>query len=251
MRIRTHHGLLAVAATAVGVVVVPAMAQDAQDLPATRIISSAKATPNRAGTPQHPQGMKITASARLIVPPDVEAPIVTGVDILTGRGLTWTHGKYVTCSKATLDRRGPSGCPRTSIMGSARADGNADTVSTHVDLTFVNGGPGTTYIYATLNNPARIRETLVLKTTSLSGGRWGQRETVSIPRSLQIVGGVPLQLTRIKFAVGGKSYAKEFIANTSCPQGGWKYQVTAHYLYRGLGDRTSDDVSTGSIACTR
>jgi hypothetical protein len=250
MRIRTHHGLLA-AVAAVAVVVVPAMAQDTQDLPATRIISSAKASPNRAGTPKHPQGMKITASARLIVPADVEAPIVTGVDILTGRGLTWTHGKYVTCSKATLDRRGPSGCPKTSIMGSARADGNADTVATHVDLTFINGGPGKTYIYATLNNPARIRETLTLKTTSLGSGPWAQRETVSIPRSLQIVGGVPLQLTRIKFAVGGKPYAREFIANTSCPRGGWKYQVTAHYLYRGLGDRTADDVATGSIACRK
>jgi hypothetical protein len=250
MRIRTHHGLLA-AAVAVGVVVVPAMAQDAQDLPATRIVSSAKATPNTAGTLQHPQGMKITASARLIAPSDVEAPIVTGVDILTGRGITWTHGKYVTCSKQTLDRRGPKGCPRTSLMGTARATGYADTVSTHVDLTFVNGGPGTTYIYATLNNPARIRETLVLKTTPLSSGPWGQRETVSIPRSLQVVGGVPLQLTTIKFSVGGKSYAKEFIANTSCPRGGWKYQVTAHYLYEDLGGRTSDDVSTGSIACTR
>jgi hypothetical protein len=251
MRIRTQHGLLAAAAVAVGVVVVPAMAQDAQDLPETRIVSNVKATPNTAGTLKKPQGMKVTASARLIVPPDVEAPIVTGLEILTGRGLTWTHGKYVKCSKQTLDRQGPKGCPRTSIMGSARANGNADTVSTYVDLTFVNGGPGVTYIYASLNNPARVRETLVLKTTPVSSGPWSQRETVSIPRSLQIVGGVPLQLTSIKISVGGKSYAKDFIANTSCPRGGWKYQVTAHYLHENLGGRTSDDVSTGSIPCRK
>jgi hypothetical protein len=252
MRIRTHHAVLA-AGLAAAAFVVPAVAQqDAQDLPATRIVSEARATPNRAGTPAHPQGMKITASARLFTPPDVEAPIVTGVDILTGKGITWTHGKYARCSKGTLDRHGPGGCPRVSIMGSARASGNADTVATHVDLTFVNGGPGITYIYAKLNNPARVRETLVLKSQSLrGGGAWGQRETVSIPRSLQIVGGVPLQLTRIKLTVGGKSYAKEFIANTSCPRGGWKYQVTAHYLYESLGGRTSDDVSTGSIPCRR
>lgn len=251
MRIRTHHGLLAAAALATGAVVVPAMAQNAQDLPATHIVSKARATPNRAGTPAHPQGMKITASARLVVPPDVEAPIVTGVEILTGKGITWTHGKYATCSKQTLDRRGPGGCPRVSIMGSARANANADTVATHVDLTFVNGGPGITYIYAKLDNPARVRETLVLKTASLRGSAWGQRETVSIPRSLQVVGGVPLQMTTIKFSVGGKSYAKEFIANTSCPGGGWKYQVTAHYLYESLGGRTTDDISTGSIPCTK
>ena len=250
MRIRTHHGLLA-AAVAAGAIVVPAMAQDAQDLPATRIVSSAKATPNKAGTPEKPQGVKITASARLIVPQDVEAPIVTGLEVLTSKGISWTFGKYVTCSKQTLDRQGPTGCPRTSIMGSAIATGNADTVSTHVDLTFVNGGPGTTYIYAKLNNPARVRETLVLKTTPLSSGPWGQRETVSIPRTLQVVGGVPLQLTAIRMSVGGKSYAKDFIASTSCPRGGWRYQVTAHYLHESLGGRTSDDVSTGSIPCTK
>jgi len=251
MRIRTHHGVLA-AGLAAAAFVVPAVAQQDADLPATRIVSSARATPNTAGTPAHPQGMKITASARLIAPADVEAPIVTGVEILTVKGITWTHGKYAKCAKATLDRRGPAGCPRVSIMGSARASGNADTVATHVDLTFVNGGPGTTYLYARLDNPARVRETLVLKTAPLSGGGpWGQREEVSIPRSLQIVGGVPLQLTSLKMTVGGKSYAKEFIANTSCPRGGWRYQVTAHYLYESLGGRTTDDVTTGSIPCTR
>jgi hypothetical protein len=247
MRIRTPHVLFLAAAAAAGTaIVMPAIAQD--NLPATRIESTAKATPNTAGTPKHPQGMTITASARLIVPPDVEAPIVTGVEVLTGKGITWTHGKYVKCSKATLDRGGPRSCPAKSIMGSAYAAGNADTVRTHVDLTFVNGGPGITYVYASLNNPARVRETLVLKTMPSDSPEWGQRETVSIPRSLQVVGGVPLQLTSIRFKVGGKSYAKEFIANTSCPRGGWKYQVTAHYLYDGTGQKT-DGLSTGSIPC--
>jgi hypothetical protein len=244
---RTPHVLLWTAVVAGAIAVVPAIAQD---LPATRIVSSAKATPDKAGTPKHPRGMAITASARLVVAPDVEAPIVTGLEILIGRGLTWNNGRYVTCSKPVLDRKGPSGCPRESIMGSATATGRADTVPARLGLVFLNGGPGRVYVYASLDNPARVRETLVLETTHLSSGPWGQRETVSIPRSLQIVAGVPLQLTRIKFQVGGKSYAKGFISSTSCPQGGWKYQVTAHYLYYGLG-QASDDVSSGSIACTQ
>ena len=247
MRIRIHHGLLAAAAIAGAVGVVPALAQDVPD---TRIVSSAKATPSKAGTPKHPQGTSIAATAHLIVAPDLEPPIVTGIEILVGKGLTWNIGKYVTCSKQTLDRHGPKGCPPTSIMGAATATGKADTVPARLDLVFVNGGPNTTYAYATLNNPARVRETLVVKSTHMDDATWDHREVVSVPRSLQIVAGVPLQLTAITMKIGGKPYARKFIASTSCPAGGWKYQVTAHYLYDSLG-RTADDVSTGNIACTK
>jgi hypothetical protein len=247
MRIRTPHGLLAATAVLGAIAVVPALAQD---LPATRIASSARATPSKAGTPKDPQGISISASARLIVPPDLEAPIVTHIAILVGKGLIWNDGQYAKCSKPVLDRLGPKGCPRTSLMGSATATGKADTVAAHLDLLFFNGGKGKKYAYATLDHPARVRETLVVDSSKLDGPTWAHREAVSVPRSLQIVAGVPLQLTRIKMRIGGKSYAKDYIASTSCPQGGWKYQVTADYLYDGLG-QNADGVSTGAIPCTK
>jgi hypothetical protein len=246
MSIRLPHPLLAVAAIAgAAAVVVPAMAQDQSGV---RIESSATATPNKAGTAAHPRGMSISAQARLIFPEDVEAPIVTGLEIVASPGLDWHGEKYVACAKATLDRKGPKGCPRASIMGTGTATGRADTVAARVDIVFVNGGLRTNYAYATLNNPARVRETLVLHSTRLSGGPWGHRETVSIPRSLQIVGGVPLQLDRIRFTIGGRSYAKGYVASTSCPGGGWKYQVTAHTSTDG---QASQVVGSGSIPCTK
>jgi hypothetical protein len=248
MRIRTPHALFLAAAAAAGTaIVMPALAQD--NLPATRIESSAKATPNKAGTPSNPQGVAITAQARLIVPPDLEAPIVTGLDIQVAKGLSWNGTKYTTCTRAVLERHGPSGCPRTSIIGTATATGLADTVHARVDVVFVNAPGGKKFAYASLNNPARIRETIDIVSPTPTG-TWGHREALTIPRSLQIVGGVPLRLTAVTMRIGGKSYAKKYITSTSCPAGGWKYEVKAHYLYDGTG-QTTDDVGTGSIPCTK
>jgi hypothetical protein len=247
MRIRTPYGLLAAAVVAGAVAVVPAVAQD---LAETRITSTAKATPSKTGTAKHPQGVSITANAELITPRDMDPPIVENVEILVGKGLIWNDAKYTKCSKEVLDRRGPSGCPRTSLMGSATATGMADTTAARVDLLIFNGGDPRKYIYATLNNPARVREVLTVESTKLQGsGPWAHRETVRIPRSLQIVAGIPLRVTKFRMQIGGKSYAKDYVASTSCPQGGWKYQVTADYLHETL-DQPASTVNTGSIPCT-
>jgi hypothetical protein len=247
LTVRTFHGLLAAAVAVGAVAVVPAVAQD---LPETRIVSSAKATPSKAGTAKDPQGVSITASGRLIVEPGFDPPVVTGLDVLVGKGLVWNGAKYATCSKQILDRQGPNGCPPKSNMGSAVATGMADTVPARLRLIFFNGRGGQKYAYAMLNNPARVQTTLVVESTQLKSSTWDHRETVHVPEVLQIVAGVPVRLTSVRFEIGGKPYAKDYIASTSCPRGGWKYQVTAHYLF-DLLNQTDDKVSTGSIACTK
>jgi hypothetical protein len=246
MRNRIAQGVLVTAAAAGAGVVVPALAQDR---PETRIVSHATATPSKAGTARHPRGIAISASARLIVEADFEPPVVTSIDILVGQGLVWNRDKYDRCSQATLERRGPRGCPRTSLMGTATATGQADTVDARLDVLFYNGGEKRIYAYATLDRPARVREVLVVKSLPVPGPLWGHRESVDIPRTLQIVAGIPLQLTRLKMSLGGKSYAKDYVTSTSCPRGGWKYQVTAHLLFVGLS-QNDQNVSTGSMACT-
>lgn len=246
MLIKTSHLLLGYAILAgAAAIVVPAMAQD--QAPVT-IESSATASPSKAGTAQHPRGVSLRAAARLVFPPDVEAPIVTAIEIRISPGIDWHGERFVTCAKATLDRQGPKGCPRASIMGTATATGKADTVDARLDVVFVNGGARTAYAYATLNRPARIRETLVIRETRFSSGPWGHMESVTIPPSLQIVAGVPLELDRIRLAIGGKSYAKNYIASTSCPGGGWRYQVTAHTTTDG---QAGQSVGSGRISCTK
>lgn len=254
MPTKTIHILIAyaaaVAAAAVVVVpavvfVVPALAQDPAPL---RIESSATATPKKAGTPAHPRGVALRAAARLVVPSDVEPPVVTAIEIRSAPGLDWHGERFTRCAKATLDRRGPKGCPRTSFMGTATATGRADTVAARLDVQFFNGGKGLTYAYATLNRPARIREVIAIHSTRFSSGPWGHMEALTVPPTLQIVAGVPLQLDRITLAIGGKPYAKDYISSTACPSGGWKYQVTAHTT---TGDQAGETVGTGRIPCSR
>lgn len=228
-------------------VVAPAVA----DAPSfTRIVVTARAFPAKAGTPSRPRGVAITAWARLLVPQDIDPPVVTHIELLVGRGLDWDGAKFVTCSKAALQRRGVRGCPRASIMGTATATGWADTVAARLDMVFFNGGARRIYAYATLNRPARIRETLTVHDTRYARGLWRHRETVDIPKSLQIVAGIPLQLSNLRLQVGGRSYAKTFITSTSCPRGGWRYQATARSFYTGLG-QSADSTATGTVPCTR
>ena len=99
----------------------------------------------------------------------------------------------------------------------------ADTVNTRIDITIVNGGPKRTLGYAVLNNPARVRETVVLKTTDASGP-WHYRDSFTVPKRLQVVAGVPIQVKDFKIELGGKPYARNYVTSTSCPAGGWKYQ---------------------------
>src|SRR4051812_9551315 len=73
MLIKTSHLLLGYAVLAgAAAIVVPAMPQDQ---PPVTIESNATASPNRAGTAEHPRGVALRAAARLVFPPDVEAPI--------------------------------------------------------------------------------------------------------------------------------------------------------------------------------
>ncbi|HYJ00096.1 MAG TPA: hypothetical protein VEX36_10535 [Thermoleophilaceae bacterium] len=247
MNVHRSLGLVAAAGVVVGAVgVAPAMGQDR--LPETKLSAKARATPSKAGTKRHPRGVAIDATARVDVEPGFEPPIVTGVDILVGKGLVWNADDYVKCSKPILDRKGPDGCPRKSIMGDATATARADTVLTTANVVLVNGGWKRTFAFTTLYNPAFVEETIVVKRTKLSG-RWAHRESFKVPENLQIVAGVPIQVVSAKLHIGGKPYARDYIVSTACPSGGWKYRGVAHYLFST--GATSQQSFDGSIPCTK
>lgn len=246
MNVQRTLGLAAAAAVvAASFGVAPAAGQD--ELPDTKLSAKVRATPSKAGTKREPRGLRIDATAKIGIEPGFEPPIVTGVDILVGKGLTWNADDYVKCSKRVLDRKGPKGCPRKSIVGDATATARADTVLTTADVVLVNGGWKRTFAYTTLYNPAFVEETIVVHRTKASG-RWAHRESFQVPENLQIVAGVPIQVTAAKMRVGGKPYARDYIVSTSCPKGGWKYRAVAHYLFST--GATSQERIDGSIPCT-
>ncbi|MEX1141390.1 MAG: hypothetical protein WD993_05080 [Thermoleophilaceae bacterium] len=246
MKIRTCSTLLAVAAVTGAAVVPPA---SAQDVPQTDVKAKVRATPTKAGTTASPRGHTFRATVKVATEPGFDPPIVTGAEILVGRGVVWNGDDYAKCSKRTLDRRGPEGCPRKSIMGAGTGTARADTVITKPDFVFVNAGAERLYVYTTLYHPALVQETLVIRRKELRG-RWRYHDTFRVPKSLQVVAGVPIQVTGIRFRIGGKPYARKLVASTSCPRGGWRYRVKVHYLHDLTGERSSDVVAS-RIACRR
>ena len=246
---RRSLALLGVALMVIGIAVTSATAQDQEerDEPITILSADVGVTPTNAGTRQHPRAATLAGTAKIVTEPGFDPPIVTGVDVYVGHGLSWNGDDYATCSKRVLDSKGPKGCPKESIVGNGIATARADTVNTRIDVVMVNGGAKTLYAHASLTNPARVQETVVIKTTA-PGGKWRYRDSFTIPKSLQVVAGVPIQVTGMTFSLGGKPWARRYITSSSCPSGGWRYKAVAHYLF-DLSGKTSEDTITGTVPC--
>ena len=231
------------AVAALALVVVAAVAVAQTPSPNTTVSSKVTVSPNKAGTKKKPQGIKLNFKSTFTTPGDVEHPIITGGTVLIGKGGVYNGGKFAKCSEATLNRGGPSKCPPKSIMGSGSGVALADNVTTVPRITVVNGGPSKIYFYTVLQNPARVQAPVPATITKTSG-KWAYKVTFKVPTSLQIVAGIPITLNSLNVTVGGKSYAKEFIATTSCPSNKkWEYQSAFDLSTGGSIDYT------GSVPC--
>jgi hypothetical protein len=202
-------------------------------------------SPNKAGTPAHPQGVKLTTSIHWQSLGEASQPIVTKFLVLFPKGSLYNGSHYATCSEGKLNSLGPSGCPKASIMGSGTGNAYADTVITHPQITVVNGGSKTIYFYTVLNNPARVQQPVVGRITK-SSGKWAYSLSVSVPQDLQVVAGVPIELTYLKVTVGKGSY----LATTRCSGGHWPFQITTNYLNDNTG-ATGSSTFASSAACHR
>jgi hypothetical protein len=212
-------GILALAA----VEVAPTIAQDSSP---TSLTVDAKVSPNKAGTKKKPQGVKLTFTAKWTTAGDVEHPIIQGGDVYIPKGGKYNGAKYPSCSAATLGRGGPSKCPPKSIMGKGSGDALADDVHTTPKVTVINGGGSKIFFWTVLQNPARV-QAAVPATITKQSGKWAYKVHFEIPKSLQIVAGVPITLNTLKVEAGGKSWAKDWLSTTSCPATKkWPFQTT-------------------------
>jgi hypothetical protein len=184
-------------------------------------------SPKTAGTRSHPQGVKLVTTFHWAELGSASQPIVTNFYLLFPKGSLYRGAHYPTCSVATLDYSGPSGCKRASIMGSGSGTAYADTTITHPQITVVNGGANTIYFYTVLNNPARVQEPVVGHLTKMSG-RWAYSLAVTVPQNLRIVAGVPIELTSLSVTAGGPGHGT-WLATTGCPGGKWPFSVTTGY----------------------
>jgi hypothetical protein len=201
-----------------------AFAQD--DIPIT-IKTKVTVTPNKAGTPSHPQGVVIGVKGTVDIPLDYDPPIADTVDVWVSRNGNFNGGKFPTCSQAGMEHRGISACPKGSIMGRGGATALADTVKTYPKVTVVNGGAKKIFLFVVLTNPARVAKPIPVDVRKLSTGKWGYKLHATIPRSLQVVAGIPLRLQEFH----GKAGIGDWIATTSCPKSThrWTYHAEASF----------------------
>lgn len=221
-------GALTAVLAAVAALALPSVAQSPSS--ETVIEGTAKVIPNRAGTPQDPQGVKIKFSGRVITPPGIEKPVITrGYALLPDVG-EYNGDDYPKCTKRILDRQGTRGCPRGSRMGHIKATAWADEVITRPRIEVFNGGAKLALAYVTLFNPAFVQEAVPVRIQRLNSGKWGYKVSVVVPKSLQIVAGVPIAARSAKGTIG----RGEWITTTSCPKSRrWPYVIKAYFSTGG------------------
>ncbi|MGH2762109.1 MAG: hypothetical protein ACRDL0_04645 [Thermoleophilaceae bacterium] len=232
---------------ALGVLLVaPSVAQT----PATEITVKTKVSPNKAGTKKKPRGVTLSGTVTWDSEEGFEPPIITGARVLFPKGSLYNGRKYPKCSVAQLNRNGLGGCPRKSIMGKARAVAFADTEITRPKVTIVNGGARRVCLYTVMNNPARVRACVPGKIKKLRSRKWKYQLTLRVPEVLQVVAGIPIALRKFTYKAGGKRWAKDWLATTSCPRNRrWPYQVETFYLYND--GTTESSTYADSIRCRR
>jgi hypothetical protein len=203
-------------------------------------------TPNKAGTPKHPQGVVLKATLNWQTLGASNQPIVTKFFATFPKGSLFNGAKYPTCSLTKLNSSGPTACPSGSIMGHGTGDAYADTVITHPQITVINGGATKIYFYTVLNNPARVQQPVIGYLTKTSG-KWAYTLSVSVPEDLQIVAGVPIELTHLVVTAG--KAGSTWIATTACGPGHkWPYSITTSYKDPNT-NATGSSTYNGSDAC--
>jgi hypothetical protein len=235
----------AAALATVGVLAEPAAAQPPEnvtDTPPelTTFTAKARVTPNRAGTPDDPQGVIIRSQARATTAPGYERPIFQGGYALFSRSGNYNGDDFPRCPKRTLDRYGTKPCPKRSRIGSGTGVAYADSVVTKPKIEIFNGGSKLALAYVTLYHPALVRETIPVHIKELPRGKWKYKVSLSVPESLQIVAGIPIAAGSIKVKVGRGN----LIETTSCPKSRkWPF------LLRGYFSNGSDYTYRSSVSC--
>jgi hypothetical protein len=164
---------------------------------AAATVAVTEASALTVGTPSRPRGVKLTTTFGW----QGLGENVTSFDLWFPKGSVYNGSKYPTCSVATMDRAGPAGCPKGSIMGHGTGTALADTTPSNPQITVINGGPNVVWFYTVLNNPARVQEPVAGYITR-PGGNWAYHLSSRIPENLQVVAGVPINLTSLTITAG-------------------------------------------------
>jgi hypothetical protein len=227
--------------TALAAGALTAVAAGREDAPVP-LEATIKVSPDRAGTPSRPRGIRVSVSGKAATPEGVPGVVPRSFDFWLPKGWIYNGAKHPACSRATLTSGGPSGCPPESIMGSAAVrveppDGHPRPPR----VTVVNGGRDRISFWVVLQNPARVQAVVTGQIAKVRSPLWSYRLHGEIPGSLQIVAGVPIALGAFEVNAG----RADWIATTGCPRDhAWRFHLRI--------TSTSDEVldTGGAIPCS-
>jgi hypothetical protein len=189
----------------------------------TTMTINATVTPDRAGSPQHPQGVRIGLQVAFAGAGAQAAP-VRQLEVAFPPGNLYQGASVPACSAATLLNSGLTGCPSGSVTGTGQIVANAAGAQVAAPVTVVNGGADKVLVYVELNNPVRIVAVVTASVEKLSGpSAYALRLT--IPPALQSVAGVPVVLERMQLTAG----RGDWLATVGCQGGAWRYTANATF----------------------
>ena len=111
-------------AAAMGLTVALAAVALAQDTVPIEIRVDAKVVPNKAGTAQHPQAVRIESHAYITIPEGYDPPLVDTVDVWFPRGGLYNGDRYPKCSQNVLARHGTGGLSEGLDHGERKRQGD-------------------------------------------------------------------------------------------------------------------------------
>jgi hypothetical protein len=191
--------------------------------------------PNDAGSEDKPRRVTLDLALRLGAPRAAEPPLLRTADVLMPEGIRYAGGRFPSCERRALERSGPEGCPRGSIMGEGALVARADTAPARGRITVVNGGADQLYFHTVLTNPLRTEAPMV-GTITPAEAPWAYRLRLQVPEELQIVAGIPIAVRELRVTAGRDGW----LSTTSCPDDStWDFEGTAHFAGGGRAVRTA------------
>jgi hypothetical protein len=218
-------------------------------LPVASFNSELRIVPKKSGTQAHPKGVRLVGRLAFVTEAGFEPPRITRVRLRLPRGLVYSAADRDTCTRKTLQSEGGvDGCPKGSIVGTARGEIAGADFGSHPAVVLVNAGGHRVWAVTTYFQPALVRELLLVEVRKVRGRRWSHQIIVPVPKS--IVAGVPVAVpSSFTFEIGGQRRARRYLmTDRPCPKRGFRtYEVSIGY--EAVDGATGEATRTGQLAC--
>ena len=247
-RVMIPVGLLAASVA----VAAPVLAQSSGSNTSNTVLTTkVSVSPSKAGTKKKPQGVKLTFKVHWETAADVDKPVVQTADVLFPKGSLYNGAKYAKCAQSVMERGSVSDCPPKSIMGTGSGTAYADQVLTQPEDHRRQRRRQQGLPVHGADEPGARRQAGPRHDHQACRASGPTSSISTVPQSLQVVAGVPIALRDIKITAGGKSYAKDWLATTSCSGGKYPFQLTTGFAPDSAGAPVGEATYAGSTPCSK